>query len=166
MGEEIKERIEELPEEKSEIDILKDQVDELKNKYLRALADFDNYKKRAAIEQDALVQFSNENLIKEIIPALDSFERALKLRHKSKDDEFAKGISLVKRQLEDALKKFGLEEVKSIGLPFDPNLHEAIMQKESDKPENTVLEEMQKGYILRGRLLRPAMVVVSKKEEK
>ncbi len=88
------------------------------------------------------------------------------LASKSRDGEFIKGVSLVKKQLEDALKKFGVAEVRSIGLPYDPNIHEAILQKESDKPENIVLEEMQKGYTLNGRLIRPAMVIVSKKGEK
>ena len=164
-NQEIKISQKELPAEKSEVEILAEQVEEQKNKYLRALADFDNYKKRTAIEQESFVQFANERLIKEIIPALDNFERAFQVV-KSHNDEFIKGISLVKKQLEDSLKKFGVEEIKSKGLAYDPNIHEAILQKESDKEENIILEEVQKGFMLNGRLLRPAMVIVSKKKEK
>ncbi len=138
------------------------QIEDYKNKLLRALADFDNFKKRVAIEQDNFVQFANENLIKELLPALDNFERAFKTV-KSHKDEFIKGMALVKKQLEDGLKKFGVTEIESLGKPYDPNFHEAIIQKESDKPENTVIEEMQKGYTLNGRLIRPSMVIVSKK---
>ena len=147
------------PEEKPELE-------DYKNKLLRALADFDNYKKRAAQELESFVQFANEELIKDILPALDNFNRAFATA-KSHKDEFIKGVALVKKQLEDSLKKFGVEEVKALGLPYDPTLHEAIMQKESDKPENTVIEVVQNGYTLKGRLLRPAMVIVAKnKEEK
>ena len=152
----------ELPKEKSEIELLTEQLEEQKNKYLRALADFDNFKKRTAMEQESFIQFANERLIKEILPALDNLERAFQIG-KSCEDEFIKGISLVKKQLEDSLRKFGVAEIKSVGLAYDPNIHEAILQKESDKEENIVLEEIQKGYILNGRLLRPAMVIVSKR---
>lgn len=155
-----------LPEEKSEIELAKEEIESLKNKYLRALADLDNFKKRSAIEQDSLIQFANENLIRELLPALDGFERALTAHKKPKDDEFIKGVALIKRQIEDALKKFGVTETEALGKAYDPNLHEAILTKESDKPENTVIEELQKGYTLKGRLLRPAMVIVSKKGEK
>lgn len=138
------------------------EAEDYKNKFLRALADFDNYRKRAAIDQENLVQFANENLIKEIIPALDSFDRAL-ASEKTDGDDFVKGVHLVKKQLEDALVKFGVEKVEALGKPYDPNFHEAIMQKESGEKEHTVIEEVQKGYLLRGKLIRPAMVIVSKK---
>ena len=163
MSDEMKETTPELPPEKSEIELLQEQIDELKNKYLRSLADLDNYKKRIAIEQDALIQFSNESLIRELLPALDGFSRAL-ASSRSKNDELMKGVALIKKQIEDTLNKFGVEEVKALGLPYDPNVHEAIMKKESDKPENTVIEEMQKGYTLRGRLIRPSMVIIAKRK--
>ncbi|MBI5700410.1 nucleotide exchange factor GrpE [Candidatus Saganbacteria bacterium] len=140
--------------EKTELDILKD-------KYLRALADFDNYKKRQAVEQENFVQFANENIIRELLPILDNFSRAI-VSSKSHKDALIKGIALVKKQLEDTLSKFGVKEIQSMGLLFDPNIHEAILQKESDQPENTIIEETQKGYLLNGRVIRPAMVIVSK----
>lgn len=163
----------ELPPKKSENELLKEQLQEKdkiiedhKNRLLRALADFENYKKRVANEQDALVQFSNEQLISALLPVVDNFERALGSMEKEKiADDFAKGLALIKKQIEDALKKFGLEEIQALNQPFDANLHEAIMKKESDHPENTIIEVAQKGYMLHSRLLRPAMVIISKKEE-
>ena len=157
----------ELPPQKSENELLKEQLEDHKNRFLRALADLENYKKRAANERDALIQFSNEQLIRAILPIIDNFERALGSIGKEKvSDDFAKGLALIKKQIEDALKKFGVEDIQAQNQPFDANLHEAIMQKGSDQPENTVLEVAQKGYMLHSRLLRPAMVIISAKEEK
>lgn len=162
--EELKTVQKELPPEKTEVELLKEQLEEQKNKLLRALADFDNYKKRMAIEREQFVQFANEALIIELLPVIDSLVRALLAAEKiKKSEEMIKGLALVKRQLEDALRKFGVAEIESIGKPYDPNLHEAILQKESSEPEGVVLEEMQKGYTLHGRAIRPSMVIVSKK---
>lgn len=161
--EELKTVQKELPPEKTEVELLKEQLEEQKNKLLRALADFDNYKKRVAIEREQFVRFANEALITELLPVIDGLARALETAEKTKiSEEMVKGIALVKRQLEDALKKFGVEKIESIGKPYDPNLHEAILQKESDEPEGMILEEMQKGYTLHGRVIRPSMVIVSK----
>lgn len=140
-------------------------LEDFKNKYLRALADLENYKKRAALEKDEIFKFSNENLIRELLPALDSFAKAIDLSRTGPSDDVIKGIALVKKQIEDALAKFGVEQVKAIGEKYDPNFHEAIMMKDSDGEPGRVIAEMQKGYILNGRLLRPAMVIVSKKKE-
>ena len=163
MSEEIKEVLEELPPEKSELELAKEEIETTKNRLLRALADFDNYKKRVAMEQDQLIKFGNEGLIKELLPSLDGLSKAMEL---SKDENLSKGIALVKRQMIDALYRFGLEEIPALGLPYDPNVHEAIMQKESKEPANMIIEEVQKGYTLYGRVLRPSMVIVSKKGEK
>jgi len=165
MSEELKEVTPELPQEKSEIELLKEQVEEQKNKWLRALADLDNYKKRVALEQDQFIKFSNESLIKEILPALDGLNRALETAETAKLNEgLIKGFALVSRQLKDALAKFGLEEIAALNQPYDPNVHEAILQKESLGPENIIIEEVQKGYTLHGRVIRPSMVIVSKKK--
>jgi molecular chaperone GrpE len=163
-AEELKEIIPELPREKSELDLLKEELADQKNKYLRALADFDNYKKRVALEQDQFVKFANEQIILEVLPALDNFKRALDITGNIKaQEDLIKGIALVLRQMQDALKKFGVEEIEAIGKPYDPNLHEAILQKEDKGLENMILEEMQKGYTLHGRVIRPSMVIISKK---
>ena len=165
MTEELEEIQKELPAEPTEVGLLKEQLEETKNRLLRALADFDNYKKRAAIDRDQFVQFANEALIAELLPILDGFGRALEAGHKSKaGEEMTKGIALVKKQLEDILKKHGVVEIEALGKPYDANLHEAILQKEHSGPEGMVIEEMQKGYSLHGRVIRPSMVIVSKKK--
>ena len=129
------------------------------------MADLDNYKKRVALEQDQFIKFSNESLIKEILPALDGLNRALETAETAKLNEgLIKGFALVSRQLKDALAKFGLEEIAALNQPYDPNVHEAILQKESLGPENIIIEEVQKGYTLHGRVIRPSMVIVSKKK--
>lgn len=163
--EEIEKKVESLPPQKSEIDLLKEQVKEFKEKYLRALADLENYKKRAGLEKDEIVRFSNEMLVRELLPAIDGFEKAMEFANKGSSEDLTKGIALIKKQLEDALAKFGVEKVESVGKPYDPNIHEAILMKGSDKEEGMILEEMQKGYTMHGRLIRPAMVIVSKKKE-
>jgi len=163
-AEELKEIIPELPREKSELDLLKEELADQKNKYLRALADFDNYKKRVALEQDQFVKFANEGIILEVLPALDNFKRSLLTAEKVKaHEDLIKGIALVVRQMQDSLKKFGVEEIEAVGQPYNANLHEAILSKEDDGPENMILEEVQKGYTLNGRVIRPSMVIVSKK---
>lgn len=163
LPEEIKK---ELPPEKSEVDLLKEQLEEQKNKLLRALADFDNYKKRSALEREQFVQFANESLIIELLPIIDGFSRAIEAAEKSSAAEnIVKGLALIKRQFEDVLKKHGVAEIEALNKPYDPNLHEAILQKESESPEGIIIEEMQKGYTLHGRVIRPSMVIVSKRKQ-
>ena len=165
IAEEITEVKKELPLEKTEMELFKEQVEEYKNKYLRALADFDNYKKRSAIEREQFVQFANETLISELLPIIDGFGRAMEAAEKmDAGQEMLKGLALIKRQLEDVLKKHGVLEVEALGKPYDPNIHEAILQKAHEGPEGVIIEEMQKGYTLHGRVIRPSMVIVSKKQ--
>jgi len=167
MAEELEEVKKELPPEKSELELAKEEIESTKNRLLRALADFDNYKKRSALDREQFVKFANETLIAELLPILDGFTRALSAGKKSKaGDEMQKGIALIKKQLEDVLTKYGVKEIAALGRPYDPNLHEAILQKEDKGPEGIILEEMQKGYALHGRVIRPSMVIVSKKGEK
>jgi molecular chaperone GrpE len=164
--EELKTIPKELPPEKSEGELLKEQLEEQKGRFLRALADFDNYKKRAAFEREQFVQFANEGLIAELLPVVDGFARATDAAEKIKaGEEMIKGLALIKKQFEDALKKHGVEEIAALSKPYDANVHEAIMQKEHEGPEGVIIEEMQKGYTLHGRVIRPSMVVVSKKKE-
>ncbi len=159
-SDEIEQKKAELPAEKSELELLNERL-------LRALADFDNYKKRVALEQDQFVKYANEAIIKELIPSLDGMAKALETAEALKvNDNLVKGLALVKRQMIDTLTKFGVEEIEALDKPYDPNLHEAIMQKDSDKPANVIVEEVQKGFTLHGRVIRPSMVIVSKKGEK
>lgn len=165
MAEELEEVNKELPPEKSEVELLKEQLEEKNNRLLRALADFDNYKKRSAIDRDQFVQFANEMLISELLPIIDGFNRAMEAgkKHKSGED-MMKGIALIRKQLEDVLIKHGVKEIEALGKLYDANLHEAILQKEHSGPEGVIIEEMQKGYTLHGRVIRPSMVIVSKKK--
>jgi molecular chaperone GrpE len=158
---------------KKEIEDLKKQVEEKemkveeqKNQMLRLMADFDNFKKRAASEREDIIWFSNEALILALLPILDNFDRAMKHTDscKTMDEDILKGFALIKRQLEDILTKIGLAPVEALGKAFDPNIHEAVLTRESkDKEDGTVIEEMQKGYKLRDKVIRPSMVIVAKK---
>lgn len=140
-----------------------DELAETKNKLLRALADFDNYKKRVAADREQFLQFANEALIIELLPIIDGLGRAM---NHDASEEMTKGIALIKKQFEDILKKYGVSEIEVLGKPYDPHFHEAVLQKEAPGPEGVVIEEMQKGYILNSRVIRPSMVIVSKKGEK
>ena len=134
------------------------------DRYLRMAADFENYKKRAAKEKEDYVKFGNEDLIKAILPFIDNLERAAS--HAEKVNEtgvMIEGVRLVLQQVLQALNKFGLSSFESVGKPFDPARHEAMLVVETDQHEpNQVVEEFQRGYLLRDRLLRPATVSVSK----
>ncbi|MBU0579911.1 MAG: nucleotide exchange factor GrpE [Candidatus Margulisbacteria bacterium] len=144
---------------------LEESLKKEKDSYLRLRAEFDNYRKRMALEQEDFTKYAASNFILEVLPILDSFERAQKSfeKHKDEVDEIIKGTALIHKQFEDILKKMGVEKIDCLGKSFDPNLHEAVMQQESaDKEENTILEEVQPGYMLQGRMLRHAMVIVSK----
>jgi molecular chaperone GrpE len=134
---------------------------------LRTTADFDNFKKRAAREKQDAIRFANENLIQKLVPVLDSFDMAVAALQNGKSDavqSLQTGITMVYQQLKGALTEAGLEEVDATGKPFDPNLHEAISQREtSEVPEGQVVQQVRKGYKLRERLLRPASVIVAKR---
>lgn len=136
---------------------------------LRVTADFENYKKRMEKEMNEFRRFANESLIKEILPIMDNLERALKIEYEKDGDAFdgmKKGVEMTLKGLKDSLQKFGVIPMDALEKAFDPNYHQAVSQEESDKyPENIVTQELQKGYMLGDRLLRPPMVVVSKKPE-
>jgi molecular chaperone GrpE len=161
MSEELKKEIEELKKKLEE-------VEKLKNEYLagwqRARADFLNYKKEELERLGEMVKYAGENLILKILPILDNFEIAeKKLPENLKNDENVKGILQIKNQILNFLKEQGVEEIKSIGERFDPNFHEVVEEVEAkDKEPGTIVEEIQKGYKINDRLLRPAKVKVSK----
>ncbi len=138
------------------------------DRYLRMAADFENYKKRAAKEKEDYVKFGNEDLIKAILPFIDNLERAVS--HAEKVHEtgvMIEGARLILQQVLQALNKFGVSSFESVGKPFDPARHEAMLVVETDQHEpNQVVEEFQRGYLLRDRLLRPATVSVSKSPAK
>jgi len=137
------------------------------DKYLRAVADLDNYKKRVIREKADIIKYGKKDVIKDILPFVDSLDRALAHADNSDVQAFKEGIKLIQEQLLSCLKKHGVEKIDSVGLDFDPNFHEAMMQVESEEhAENKVVNEVQKGYLLNGRLLRPSKVCVCKKINK
>jgi molecular chaperone GrpE len=135
---------------------------ELKDRLLRTLADFDNFRRRADRDRSEYVQFAAMEMVRDLIPILDDFRRAMKVE--TADKEYAKGIELIDQRLFETLKKAGLEPIEAAGKPFDPNLHQAVDRVQSEEfPDQTVLQEYQSGYNFKGKLLRPAMVKVAVK---
>jgi len=135
---------------------------DLKDRLLRTLADFDNFRRRAARDRSEYVQFAAMEMVRDLIPILDDFRRAMKVE--TADKEYAKGIELIDQRLFETLKKAGLEPIEAVGKLFDPNLHQAVDRVQSEElPDQTVLEEYQSGYNFKGKLLRPAMVKVAVK---
>jgi molecular chaperone GrpE len=152
----------EAPEEAS----LQAKLDDARDKYLRLAADFENYKRRVRREREELYNYANENLIKELLETVDNLERALDHAQQSTEGGDSKtlleGVELTHRSLMQALDKVGVQVVSPEGAEFDPNVHEAVRQVPSDEhPAGSVVEVLQKGYLLKDRLLRPALVVVS-----
>lgn len=131
---------------------------------MRLAAEFDNYKKRTSREISMLVKNAGESVISQLLPTLDNIERALQAPQLSDETKsFAQGIVMIHQQLLETLEKEGLEVLESLGQPFDPTMHEAIMAVDKDDtPEQTILDEVEKGYRLNEKILRPAKVVVSK----
>lgn len=146
---------------------LMDKIKDTHERMLRAVADLDNFKKRANKEKDDIQKFGTEKLIKEILPVADNLDRALEASKTTRDVEvLVAGVQLTTKLLETVLGKFGVEGHSSVGKPFDPNLMEAMMQQETnDVPANTVVSELAKGYTIHGRLVRPAAVVVSRPKQ-
>jgi molecular chaperone GrpE len=132
------------------------------DRLLRRQADFDNFRKRIERDRSDFLQYAGMEFVREILPILDDFERALKVE--STDSKYARGVELIYNRLYETLKKIGLEPMDTVGKAFDPNLHQAVERVQTDEvPDQTVLEEYQKGYNFKGRLLRPAMVKVAVK---
>lgn len=139
------------------------------DRLLRATAEFENYKKRSSREATEFRKFANEALIKNLLPVIDNLERAVESsgNDANANKGIVEGVEMTLREIFKVLENFNLKPLESQGKPFDPNFHQAVMQEETEEhPENTVLKEMQKGYILHDRLIRPAMVVVSKAKPK
>lgn len=132
--------------------------------YLRSQADIENLKKRNSKERAELIKYANESLVKDLLPVMDNLEMAISHAHSNNSlSALREGVELTLKGLKDTLGKAGLEEIDARNRPFDPNYHHAVSEKEDESLEpGTVLEEMQKGYIFNKRLIRPAMVVVSK----
>lgn len=131
------------------------------NRLARMQADFDNYRKRVAKEREELVKYAGEQIITALLPVMDNFERALASRD-GDSGKLAEGVEMIARQISDILAREGLELIPTVGRQFNPEVHEAVMREEGgEQPENTVIEEFRKGYMLKGKVIRPAMVKVA-----
>lgn len=141
--------------------VLQQEIAGLRDQLLRLAADFDNYRKRATREQQEVREYGTTNVLNEVLPVLDNLDRALAHSEGDKSPVVA-GVRLVVKQFHDVLSRFGVASFASVGVPFDPERHEAVAQlPTSEHKPGTIVEELQKGYMLRDRLLRPARVVVA-----
>ena len=154
------------PLSQEDVERLRQERDTLLDRLARLQAEFDNFRKRNAREQQEFRDFALAEAIKLLLPVLDSFDRALATPERS-GEEFHAGIELINRQFHDALAKLGVEPIETRGEPFDPNLHQAVALVETDEAEDHhVLDELQRGYLLKNRLLRPSMVRVASNSKK
>jgi molecular chaperone GrpE len=150
---------------------MEEQNEELKDKYLRALANYENLRKRAIQDKEKIYNFTLEEVFRKILPILDDFERAFKSfneseKHKEDYKSFQDGIRLVRSNLETLLKMYNIEPFESVGKKFDPSKHEAIhVMEKDDEEDGKILEETETGYKIRDKVLRPAKVIVAKKTE-
>ncbi len=142
---------------------LQEAYDKLNQQYIRLAADFDNYRKRQEQERESLVKYGTETALKKMLEVLDNFERGQKALEGVEDSAKVKEcFQLVHKQVWDTLSKLGLEEIKAVGEEFDPNFHEAVMQTPTtEHPEHTVINELQKGYKVGDKILRPTLVNVA-----
>ena len=139
---------------------------ELEDRLLRLAAEFDNYRKRTAREFENIIKNANENLLLDLTDILNNFSRALQSSPNNQDASgFKSGVELIYNQMKSLLNKEGLEEIKAKGEKFDPALHEAVLQLESDQAEGTILEEITKGFKLNSKVIRHSQVVVAKRKE-
>ncbi|RRD27202.1 nucleotide exchange factor GrpE [Fusobacterium canifelinum] len=147
-----------------EIGKLKAEIEEWKNEYLRKQADFQNFTKRKEKEVDELKKFASEKIITQFLGSLDNFERAIESSIESKDfDSLLKGIEMIVRNLKDIMSAEGVEEIKTEGV-YDPVYHHAVgVEASEDKKEDEIVKVLQKGYMMKGKVIRPAMVIVCKK---
>ncbi|MCF8026999.1 MAG: nucleotide exchange factor GrpE [Desulfobacteraceae bacterium] len=163
----------EAQEAPTEVDQLKKEVAEARaeaaetyDRLLRLSAEFENYKKRMQRQAEDHRKYANESIIKDLLSVVDNLERAVNASQQSgsgADACMLEGLEMTLNEIRKVLKKYHVEPVEAVGEPFDPTYHEAVMQQPSeDHPDNTVIQEMQKGYMLHDRLIRPAMVVVAK----
>ena len=152
---------EEVKEEKSELDILKEEKNELNDRYLRLLAEYDNFKKRTVREKEAIYIDSAADTISQLLPVMDNLQRALD-SFTDKENDFYKGFEMVYKQTQEIFTKMGVSEIKALGEEFNPELHNAVMHIEDENvTENTIVEEFQKGYTYKEKVIRYSMVKVA-----
>ncbi|WP_180320112.1 nucleotide exchange factor GrpE [Peribacillus loiseleuriae] len=155
--------LDELQTATAKIEELEAKIEEMDNKYLRLQADFDNSRRRAKLDMEAALKYRAQSLAGDLIQSLDNFERAMKIESDHEETKsMLAGMEMIYKGIVEALKKEGVEAIEAVGKEFDPHMHQAVMQVQADNVEsNIVVEEFQKGYILKDRVVRPSMVKVS-----
>jgi molecular chaperone GrpE len=154
--------VESKAQNEEELKTKDEEINNLKNKLLRLQADFVNYKKRAEKEMESSIDYGIESIVSDLLPIIDNFQRAID-SEVDKENNFYKGVSLIAQQLFDLLKKNSVLEIDCLGKPFDPNFHHAVFMEESNEYESgVVIEVLQKGYMIKDKVIRPSMVKVSK----
>ena len=152
----------ELKAKDEEIESLKQQVETEENKYLKLYAEFENFKRRNRQEMETNNKYKHQGMVEDLLPIIDNFERALKIEGDSDSfNSLLKGVEMVYNDLVNTLMKHDVREIESVGQPFDPTYHQAVMTEASDEDDGIVIEEFQKGYILKDRVIRSSMVKVS-----
>lgn len=156
--------VDHLKEMETRLESVEQEAKEAHDRFLRVSAEFENYKKRSAREMDEFRKFANESLLREMLTVVDNLERALNSSNNDNqaNSHIAEGVDMTLKEILKVFEKFNVKPIEALGKPFDPNFHQAAMREETnERPENTVLNELEKGYMIHDRLLRPAMVVVS-----
>jgi molecular chaperone GrpE len=149
--------------EANDLESLRREKDALQERLLRTAAEFDNYRKRVDRERRELAEYASADILSELLPIIDNLERALQAPATGNDEAFRKGVELIHKQMVDLLRKRGVRPIEAQGADFDPNFHQAVIHEASDAHrEGEVMQELQRGYLLGDRLLRPAMVKVAK----
>jgi len=160
----------EIKDLKSKLEIKTGEAEESYDRLLRVSAEFENYKKRTAREMADFKKYANQSLLRELLPIIDNLDLAIKAAAEASDSTdvcLLDGVELTRKEILKVFENFHVEPIDALGKPFDPNFHEAVMREESDEhPENTVVSELQKGYLMHDRLLRPTMVVVAMPKNK
>lgn len=167
--EDTPESVDPLKQMEQKVESLKKEAAENHDRLLRVAAEFENYKKRATREMNDFRKFANESFVKAMLPVVDTLDLAIESssNDKNANKSMVEGVNMTLKEILKVFEQFGVKRFESIGKTFDPSLHQAVMQEETKEyPDNTVLKELQKGYMIHDRLLRPAMVVVSKNTAK
>lgn len=160
----------EVKDLRSKLETKTGEAEENYDRLLRVSAEFENFKKRTTREMAELKKYANQSLLRELLPIIDNLDLAIKAASEAADSTDAcllDGVELTRKEILKVFENFHVEPIDALGKPFDPNFHEAVMREESDEhPENTVVNELQKGYLMHDRLLRPSMVVVAMPKNK
>ncbi|MCW2278129.1 nucleotide exchange factor GrpE [Heliophilum fasciatum] len=155
--------MQDIQQTKTELEAARKEVEESETRYARLQADFDNFKRRTRQEKEDLARFASEQLIVQLLPVLDNFDRAVAAMEAQGAQNLVSGLAMIQRQVLDILSREGLQAMDAVGQPFDPNYHDAVMHEPANEafPDGTVMMELQKGYVLKDKVIRPAMVKVA-----